>query len=88
VNLNVGRVGQMGGVGLVDCGAGWEMEAGWPSAAAVRTEAVNHHEGRWLKTVVLNVVGKGMAVTVSGVDWEDERGTVSSLPLTCRNHLR
>jgi hypothetical protein len=49
----------MGGVGgLVDCGAGRVMEVGWPSTAAVRTEAVNRHEGRWLKTVVLSVVGK------------------------------
>jgi len=48
------------------------MEVG-PSGAVVRTVAPNHHEGRWLVTVVLSVVGKGAAVTASGVDREDER---------------
>jgi hypothetical protein len=59
VNMNAGGEAMMEGVGgLVDCGAGRVMEVVWPSTAAVRTEAVNHHEGRWLKTVVLSVVGK------------------------------
>ena len=47
--------------GLVDCGAVWEMEVVWPSGAVLRKKASNHHEGRWLKTVVLSVVGKGVA---------------------------
>jgi len=64
---------------LVNMNAGGEammervMEVVWPSGAAVRTEAPNRHEGRWLVTVVLSVVGKGAAVTASGVDREDER---------------
>jgi hypothetical protein len=44
--------------GLVDCGAVWEMEVGWPSGAVLRKKASNLHEGRWLKTVVLSVVEK------------------------------
>ena len=39
----------------------------------MRKMASNRREGHWLKTVVLNVVGKGAAVIVSGVDREDER---------------
>jgi hypothetical protein len=74
VNMNAESEAMMEGVGgLVDCGAGRLMEVVWPSGAAVRTEAPNHHEGRWLMTVVLSVVGKGAAVTASGVDREDER---------------
>ena len=45
----------------MDCGAVWEMEVVWPSGAVLRKKASNHHEGRWLKTVVLSVVGKGVA---------------------------
>jgi hypothetical protein len=72
--MNAGGEAMMEGVGgLADCGAGRVMEVVWPSGAAVRTEAPNHHEGRWLVTVVLSVVGKGAAVTASGVDREDER---------------
>src|SRR5664280_2563199 len=68
VNMNAESEAMMEGVGgLVDCGAGRVMEVVWPSGAAVRTEAPNHHEGRWLMTVVLSVVGKGAAVTASGV---------------------
>ncbi|QOC90833.1 hypothetical protein [Micromonospora craniellae] len=59
--------------GLVDCGAVWEMEVVWPSGAGLRKQASNHHEGRWLKTVVLSVVGKGVTVIASGMDREDER---------------
>src|SRR5664279_5589410 len=59
VNMNAESEAMMEGVGgLVDCGAGRVMEVVWPSGAAVRTEAPNHHEGRWLMTVVLSVVGK------------------------------
>jgi hypothetical protein len=71
--MNVGGEVVVKGGSLADCGAGWEMEVGWPSRAAVRTVALNRHEGRWLKTVVLSVVGKGAAVIASGVDREDER---------------
>ena len=58
VSMNAGRRGVMKGGCLADCGAGREMEVGWPSGAVVRTVAPNHHEGRWLVTVVLSVVGK------------------------------
>jgi hypothetical protein len=44
--------------GLADRGAVWEMEVVWPSGAGLRRQASNHHEGRWLKTVVLSVVEK------------------------------
>ena len=57
----------------MDCGAAWEMEVYWPSRAVLRKKALNRHEGRWLVTVVLSVVGKGAAKTASGVDREDER---------------
>src|SRR6266581_753922 len=33
----------------------------WPSRAALRGEALNHPELHWLKTVVVNVAGKGAA---------------------------
>jgi hypothetical protein len=58
---------------LADRGAVSEMEVVWPSGAVLRKKASNHHEGRWLKTVVLSVVGKGVGMTASGVDREDER---------------
>jgi hypothetical protein len=57
VNTNVESEAEMVG-GLVDCGAVWEMEVVWPSGAVLRKKASNHHEGRWLKTVVLSVVEK------------------------------
>ena len=56
----------------VDHGAVREMEVCWPSGTGLRKQVPNHHEGRWLKTV-LSVVRKGAAVTASGVDREDER---------------
>ena len=37
------------------------MEVVWPSGTGLRKQVSNHHEGRWLKTVVLSVVGKGVA---------------------------
>ncbi len=46
--------------GSADCGAVGEMEAGWPSGVALRGEASNRPQLHWLKTVVANVVGKGM----------------------------
>ena len=39
----------------------------------MREEASNHLPGPWLKTVVLNGAGKGVAMTASGVDRKDER---------------
>jgi hypothetical protein len=47
--------------GPADCGAVEVMEVGWPSGAAPRGEASNRPLVHWLKTVVLNVVGKGVA---------------------------
>jgi hypothetical protein len=47
--------------GSADCGAVEEMEVVWPSGAALRGEASNRPELHWLKTVVVNVVGKGAA---------------------------
>src|ERR1035441_1970340 len=47
--------------GSADCGAVEVMEVVWPSGAALRGEASNHLQVHWLKTVVLNVVGKGAA---------------------------
>ncbi len=43
------------------CGAVEVMEVVWPSGAALRGEASNRPQVHWLKTVVLNVVGKGAA---------------------------
>jgi hypothetical protein len=56
-NTNAEREAMVDG-GLADRGAVWEMEVGWPSGAVLRKKASNHHEGRWLKTVVLSVVEK------------------------------
>ena len=58
VNMNAGSEVVMVGDVLVDCGAAWEMEV-WPSRVVLRKKALNRREGHWLKTVVLNVVGKG-----------------------------
>jgi len=43
------------------CGAVREMEVCWSSRVALRGEALNHPELHWLKTVVVNVAGKGVA---------------------------
>jgi hypothetical protein len=51
----------------------------------LREEASNHLPGPWLKTVVLNGVGKGAAVIVSGVDRKDERRAQKAL---CRLERR
>jgi hypothetical protein len=45
--------------GPAECGAVGVMEVVWPSGAALRGEASNRPQVHWLKTVVLNVVGKG-----------------------------
>ena len=47
--------------GPAECGAVEAIEVVWPSGAALRGEASNHLQVHWLKTVVLNVVGKGAA---------------------------
>ena len=47
--------------GPAEGGAVEAMEAGWPSGVALRGEASNRPQVHWLKTVVLNVVGKGAA---------------------------
>ena len=47
--------------GPAECGAVEVMEVVWPSGAALRGEASNRPQVHWLKTVVLNVVGKGAA---------------------------
>jgi hypothetical protein len=60
-------------VGFVECGAVWEMEVCWSSRVVLRKMALNHREGHWLKTVVLNVVGKGAVVIASGAGREDGR---------------
>jgi hypothetical protein len=73
VNMNAGGEAAVLGGGLVDCGAAWEMEVCWSSRVVLRKMALNHREGHWLKTVVLNVVGEGAAMIASGVDREDER---------------
>ena len=41
-----------------DCGAVEVMEVAWPSKTALRGEVLNHPQLRWLKTVVVSVVGK------------------------------
>jgi hypothetical protein len=61
VNKKAGSEAVMVGGGLVDCGAVREMEVCWPSRVGFAEEALNRREGPWLKTVVLNVVGKGAA---------------------------
>jgi hypothetical protein len=73
VNTNVGSEEASQMVSSVDHGAVREMEVCWPSGTGLRKQVPNRHEGRWLKTVVLSVVGKGAAVTVSGMDREDGR---------------
>lgn len=45
----------------------------------MREEASNHLPGLWLKTVVLNGVGKGAAEIVSGVGRKDERWVETTL---------
>ena len=61
--------------GPAECGAVEEMEVVWPSGVALRGEASNRPQLHWLKTVVVNVVGKGVAVIASGAGREDERWT-------------
>jgi len=73
VNMNVGIEGRLVRC-LRCCTSRWRNL--WTFGVALREEASNHLPGPWLKTVVLNGVGKGAAETVSGVDREDERWAV------------
>jgi len=59
VNMSAGSEARVLDGCLVDCDAVWEMEVCWPSRAGLRRQALNRREGPWLKTAVLNVVGKG-----------------------------
>jgi hypothetical protein len=47
--------------GPADCGAVEVMEVVWPSSVGLRGQALNRPHLHWLKTVVENVVGKGVA---------------------------
>jgi hypothetical protein len=47
--------------GLADCGAVEVMEVVWPSKTALWGEVLNRPQLHWLKTVVVSVVGKGVA---------------------------
>ena len=47
--------------GSAECGAIEEIEVAWPSGVALRGEASNRPQLHWLKTVVVSVVGKGVA---------------------------
>ncbi len=70
------------------------MEVGWPSGAALRGEAPNRPQVHWLKTVVLNVVGKGAArprqVRVGKMSdgRESSAVDVSKVVRRCRNQGR
>jgi hypothetical protein len=67
MNADVSHVSSVRGAVRVDGGNVWT------SGVALREEASNHLPGPWLKTVVLNGVGKGVATIASGVGREDER---------------
>lgn len=51
------------------------MEVCWSSGIALRGEIPNRPELHWLKTAVVNVVGKGVTLIASGEVREDERWT-------------
>ncbi len=61
VNTNAGGRTVLFDGGPAACGAVEEIEVVWPSGAALRGEASNRPQLHWLKTVVVNVVGKGVA---------------------------
>jgi hypothetical protein len=77
-----------------DCGAVEVMEVVWPSGVALRGEASNRPQVHWLKTVVLNVVGKGAArsrqVRVGKMSdgRESSAVDVSKVVRRCRNQGR
>ena len=70
--------------GPAECGAVEVMEVVWPSGAALRGEASNHPQVHWLKTVVLNVVGKVAARLRQVWVGKMSDGSRGPLPLTCR----
>jgi hypothetical protein len=71
--------------GSADCGAVGVMEVVWPSGVALRGEASNRPQVHWLKTVVLNVVGKGAARSRQvWVGKMSDGRNPRPLPLTCR----
>ena len=80
--------------GPAECGAVEAMEVVWPSEAALRGEASNHLQVHWLKTVVLNVVGKGAArsrqvgVGKMSDGRESSAVDVSKVVRRCRNQGR
>ena len=77
-----------------DRGAVGVMEVVWPSGAALRGVASNHPRVHWLKTVVLNVVGKGAArsrqvwVGKMSDGRESSAVDVSKVVRRCRNQGR
>jgi hypothetical protein len=77
-----------------ECGAVEVMEVGWPSGVALRGEASNRPQVHWLKTVVLNVVGKGAArsrqvwVGKMSDGRESSAVDVSKVVRRCRNQGR
>jgi len=48
-------------------------DEGGPLGAGLQKQASNHLKLLWSKALVVSVVGKGMAKTVSGEDQGDER---------------
>ena len=80
--------------GPAECGAVEVMEVVWPSGAALRGEASNRPQVHWLKTVVLNVVGKGAArsrqvwVGKMSDGRESSAVDVSKVVRRCRNQGR
>jgi hypothetical protein len=70
--------------GPADCGAVEAMEVVWPSGAALRGEASNYPQLHWLKTVVVNVVGKVAARSRQVRAGKMSDGSSGPLPLTRR----
>ena len=80
--------------GPAECGAVEVMEVVWPSGAALRGEASSRPQVHWLKTVVLNVVGKVAArlrqvgVGMMSDGRESSAVDVSKVVRRCRNQGR
>ena len=94
VNANAGGRTEVVDGGPAECGAVEVMEVVWPSGAALRGEASNRPQVHWLKTVVLNVVGKGAAgprqvwVGKMSDGQESSAVDVSKVVRRCRNQGR
>ena len=94
VNANAGGRTEVLDGGPAECGAVEVMEVVWPSGAALRGEASNRPQVHWLKTVVLNVVGKGAArsrqvwVGKMSDGRESSAVDVSKVVRRCRNQGR